>query len=78
MAHRRNGGGKGWHQRTGRRHPGVEIRTRAGARLGGSMVTVGEKLCKDGSWVGEDTGVISEGCIVCISRGSGRKFSGEN
>lgn len=42
------------------------------------MVTMREKTCDYGSWVGEDTGAISEGCIVGSSRQSGRKFSREN
>lgn len=65
-------------RRLGRGILGKKLGPRLGARPGESMVTMGEKISDDGSWVGEDTGAISEGYIVGISRGSGRKFSGEN
>lgn len=36
------------------------------------MVPVGEKIRDYGSWVGEDTGAVSKGCVVGSSRWSGR------
>lgn len=33
------------------------------------MVPMGKRICGYGSWVGEDTEEISEGCIVGSSEG---------